>query len=192
MKVKQEDYKGYDDQLSKKLNMTIEEMYGRGLFKKRNLSLVEMMENVSNVFEFASCYGFLALEVMKRFPDVNYLCTNFLPEVVEYTKNQGVNSFIFDANDIPNTDLSKYDTFVCTSLEHLENDIEIIQSLPTSELFFCATNMDDPTHVWYFENLNDIFERYDGIMRIVDTSVFKFKDRVKIIGRGLIYDRIKS
>ena len=180
-------YEGYDNWLCEKFKMTLQEMYGDSeLYKERNLGIVDMMAYPLNVFEFASCYGFLALEVMKRFPAIaTYACTNFLPDVVDYTKKQGINSFLFDANDIPITDLTMYDTFICTSLEHLENDREIIRSLPKSNMYFCATNSYDRTHVWSFENEYDIFDRYRGIISIVDFQVFNFSDRKKIIFRGI-------
>ena len=190
MKGKQEDYKGYDEYLMRKFNMTIEEMYGEHpVYKERNLAIVEFMkkDNPKHVFEFASTYGFLALEVMKAFPDINYECTNFLPEVVEYSRKQGVKSFLFDANDIPYVSWTKlYDSFICTSLEHLENDVRIIDSLPEyCTIYFCVTNMDDETHFWGFESEWDVYERYSDVMRIIDYKLIKSDEkRMKMIGRG--------
>ena len=189
MKGKQEEYIGYDEYISKKFNMTIEEMYGdHPVFKDRNLGLVKfiMKDKPSSIFEFACTYDFLALEIIKELPDVRYICTNFLPEVVEYIrKKKKVKSYMYDANYIPYTDLTKWDAFVCTSLEHLENDVEILNSLPEpSIIYFCVTNMNDRTHVWTFEDEWEIYERYKDTMRIIDYKIFKFDDRIKMIGRG--------
>lgn len=193
MKGKPEDYKGYDEYLCKKFNMTIEEMYGEHhTFKDRNLGIVELIKNSDKepcrIFEFACNYGFLALEIIKEFPDVKYVCTNFLSKVVKYVRKQGIRSYWFDANDIPNTFLC-FDTFVCTSLEHLENDRLIVASLPIgSTLYFCATNVYDRTHYWTFKTDYDVYKRYQDFMNILDIKTLNFGDRKKVIGRGVKYD----
>jgi len=188
MKGKQEDYKGYDEELSKKFGMSIEEMYQHSIFKERNQGIVDfvMKDKPSSIFEFACTYDFLAIEIIKKLPDVRYVCTNFLPEVVEYIRNKKqVESYVYDANDIPYTDLTKWDAFVCTSLEHLENDVELLNELPEpSIIYFCVTNMPDRTHSWTFENEVEIYERYKDTMRIIDYKIFKHEDRIKMIGRG--------
>lgn len=188
MKGKPEDYIGYDEYLSNKCNMTIEKMYGEHpTFKDRNLGLVKfvMKDKPSSIFEFACTYDFLAIEIIRKLPDIKYVCTNFLPEVIEYIrKKKKVKAFVYDANDIPYTDLKKWDAFICTSLEHLENDIELLNSLPTCTIYFCATNMYDKTHFWTFKDELEIYDRYKNVMRIIDYKIFKFDDRMKIIGRG--------
>lgn len=190
MKGKPETYRGYDKELSEKYGMTIEEMYrDHPVYKDRNKGIVEFVlkDKPEAIFEFACTYDFLALEIIRELPDVRYVCTNFLPEVVEYIQNKmGVESFLFDANDIPNTDLSEFDAFVCTSLEHLENDIEILDSLPEpSIIYFCVTNMPDKTHAWGFDLEWEIYDRYKDVMRIVDYKIFKQHNRMKMIGRGI-------
>jgi len=189
MKGKLEDYKGYDQELSKKFGMTIEEMYrDHPIYKDRNKGIVEfaLKDKPESIFEFACTYDFLALEIIRELPDVRYVCTNFDPEVVEYIQNKmGVKSFVFDANEIPYTDLTEFDAFVCTSLEHFENDIEILDSLPEPcIIYFCVTNMPDRTHAWGFDVEWEIYDRYKDVMRIVDYKIFKQHNRMKMIGRG--------
>jgi len=169
--------------------MTIEEMYrDHPIYKERNMGLVEFVlkDKPEAIFEFACTYDFLALEIIRELPDVRYVCTNFLPEVVEYIQNKmGVETFLFDANEIPNHDLSEFDAFVCTSLEHLENDIDILDSLPEpSTIYFCVTNMPDKTHAWGFDSEWEIYDRYKDTMRIVDYKIYRYNNRMKMIGRG--------
>ena len=53
--------------------------------------------------------------LIKKEIDVEYLCTNFLRSVVDYVRGQGIPTELFDAENIPNSDLTNYDTFICTS-----------------------------------------------------------------------------
>jgi hypothetical protein len=190
MKGKQEDYQGYDEELSKKFGVTIEEMYGEHpVYKERNKGIVEFVlkDKPQAIFEFACTYDFLALEIIRELPDIRYVCTNFLPEVVKYIQDKmSVKSFVFDANEIPHTDLSEFDTFICTSLEHLKNDVEILDSLPEPcTIYFCVTNMPDKTHEWGFDDEWEIYNRYKDVMRITDYKIFKYNTRMKMIGRGI-------
>lgn len=186
-----DDYIGYDQWLCKRFNMTLEEMYrDHSIYKKRNMGIVEfvMKDKPKSIFEFACTYDFLALEIIRELPDVKYVCTNFLPEVVKYIQDKmSVESFLFDANEIPNHDLSEFDAFVCTSLEHLENDVEILNALPEPcIIYFCVTNMYDRTHAWGFDSEWEIYDRYKDVMRIIDYKLFKEDDkRMKMIGRGI-------
>jgi hypothetical protein len=187
--AKPEIYKGYDQKLAEKFGMTIEEMYrDHPVYKDRNMGIVEFVlkDKPESIFEFACTYDFLALEIIRELPDVRYVCTNFLPEVVEYIKDKmSVETFLFDANEIPDKDLSEFDAFVCTSLEHLENDVEILDSLPEPcTIYFCVTNMPDKTHVWSFDLEWEIYDRYKDVMRIVDYKIFEQHNRIKMIGRG--------
>lgn len=189
MKGKPEIYKGYDQELCKKFGMTIEEMYrDHPVYKNRNIGIVEFVlkDKPESIFEFACTYDFLALEIIRELPDVRYVCTNFDPDVIEYIQNKmSVESFLFDANEIPNHDLSEFDAFVCTSLEHLENDVEILNMLPESSIiYFCVTNMPDKTHFWSFDSEWEIYDRYKDTMRIIDYKLFKRNGRMKMIGRG--------
>ena len=183
-------YTGYDKELSEKYGMTIEEIYrDNPVYKERNEGIVEFVlkDKPKAIFEFACTYDFLALEIIRELPDIRYVCTNFLPEVVEYIQDKmSVKSFVFDANEIPHTNLIEFDAFVCTSFEHLENDIEIIGSLPNScTIYFCVTNMPDKTHEWGFDSEWDIYERYKSVMKITDHKIFNQHNRMKMIGRGI-------
>ncbi len=186
-----DDYRGYDEFLCKRFNMTIEEMYGEHpVFKERNERLVEyvMKDRPEAIFEFACAYDFLAIVIIKKLPDVRYVCTNFLPEVVEYIQNKmKVKSFVFDANDIPVTDLGDFDAFICTSLEHLENDVKILNGLPEPcSIYFCVTEMYDRTHAWGFKDPYEVYDRYKDVMRIVDMEIIEIDHgRKKMIGRGI-------
>ena len=192
MKGRPEDYLGYDEYLCEKFDMTIEEMYrDHPIFKTRNSEIINIMRmypSPSKIFEFACTYGFLALEILKQFPNVDYTCTNFLQDVVDYVENQGVKTFLWDATLMPFANMKKYDTFICTSMEHLKNDRFIIKSLPKdSVLYFCATDMNDKTHFWRFRDENEIRDRYINHLKITDLKTIKIdQTRKKVIGRGII------
>ena len=86
-----------------------------------------------------------------------------------------------DANEIldgeiPLADL--YDTYICTSFEHLEQDKEILKSLPFGYIIFSVPNFDDPTHFRTFQNEDEIRYRYNNLIDIERIEVIQ-KDHMK-------------
>jgi hypothetical protein len=191
-KTNQTKYINVDEKLGETLGMTIEEMYrDEPTFKKRNIEIVKILKIIKpkKIFEFACTYGFLASEI-KNEVDVEYLCTNFLPSVVNYVKTQGIQTELFDAEDIPKRNLTNYDTFICTSLEHLENDLKIIGALPKGTHFiFSVPNFDDDMHFRKFDNEVQIYRRYKDLLIIKNIKRINYKNRNRI--KFVVYGVIK-
>jgi hypothetical protein len=183
-------YIGYDSYCSKIRNKSIEEMFNAGMYAERNLIIVEFLKNINQsleIFEFAATYGFLALQIAKYLKFKRYITSNFLPEVVEYMKKQeledfGIEVLLFDANNIISNKLEEFNTFICTSLEHIEKDKEIISSLPNGSTFlFSVPNFDEPTHFRSFKNQTDIFDRYKNIIQILKIVEVSFEHMKKFV-----------
>lgn len=185
-----ESYIGYDNYCSKVRKKSIEEMFNTGMYTERNLIIVDFLKNISedlNIFEFAATYGFLAIEISKQIKFDKYVISNFLQEVVEYMKNQklqlyGIEIILFDANDIIKSPLENFNVFICTSLEHLEKDREIIGSLPKkSHFLFSVPNFDDPTHFRIFKSKDDIYSRYSNYLDIIQIKEIRLQHMKKFI-----------
>jgi hypothetical protein len=149
-------------------------------YHRRNLAIVDILKDINNpkIFEFAATYGFLASQISKKINFNKYTTSNFLPEAVSEMNSQITDDRIkvieFDANDIIGSDLREYDTFICTSLEHLEHDIDIIKALPSGCNFvFSVPNFHDPTHVRVFKHEQEIIYRYGDILDIEKIEVIK-------------------
>jgi hypothetical protein len=177
-------YEGYDKYCSSKRNLSIEEMFGDNTFYyRRNNVIIDMLRKINKpkIFEFAATYGFLASQISKEINFNKYTTSNFLPEVIEKMKDQvpyEIEVIEFDANDIIGSDLREYNTFICTSLEHLEHDIDIIKALPSKcNFLFSLPNFMDVTHFRIFENEEQIIDRYGNILDI---------EKIEIIEEGTL------
>lgn len=67
------------------------------------------------------------------------------------------------------------DVVICLeTLEHVEKDKEILKSIPRyTDIIFSVPKFNDPAHVRYFENKEDVFSRYDlSYVDVVDLDRF--------------------
>lgn len=190
-KGSKEMYRSYERFYLNKNEKSTNQIFGEGtIYHKRNLVIVDILKNLQGdlkIFEFASTFGFLALEICNNIEFKKYKTTNFLDEVVNYIKTQGLEDHgisieLFDANDILKTNLKEYNTFVCTSFEHLEKDIDIIKNLPNEcTLIFSVTNFNDPTHFRIFRNKDEIKNRYKEILDIIEIKIVEQKNIRKFV-----------
>ena len=183
-----ESYKGYDKYCSITRGKSIKEMFGKGTFyEERNSIIVDMLDDNSSIFEFAATYGFLANQISKKVNFKKYTTSNFLPDVVEYMrhqiKNKNINIIELDANNIEN--IGEYDTFICTSFEHLEHDIDIIKKLHGT-FIFSVPNFDDPTHFRTFQSEQEIINRYEKFININEIKTIQKEHMKKFIVKGTI------
>ena len=75
--------------------------------------------------------------------------------------------FVADARN-PSAYVGYYDCIICTEvLEHLENDLEVIGLWKTGLLCICSLpNFDSRTHVRFFQNEEEVKERYGSLLNI--------------------------
>ncbi|GAI19368.1 unnamed protein product [marine sediment metagenome] len=91
--------------------------------------------------------------------------------------NLSFSSLDIDA-DYKKVDWSDYDLIICVSLEHLENDREILSAIPSGrKVLLSIPNIDSPDHVRVLKTNKEIEERYGSILniqKITDcTKIFK-------------------
>ena len=67
----------------------------------------------------------------------------------------------------------KFNTvFMCEVLEHIENDIELIEMIPRKKtIVFSVPNYDSQGHVRYFESLEDVKRRYRNHIKFTDEDM---------------------
>lgn len=161
--------------------------YSVGLCRARNLYLVRMMRRLKRppkrIVEFACAYGWLAKTIL-RFCDVKkYLCTNFNPSVINCVRNQNIEGLevdvvdAYDAINYPDR-FEEFDTFVCTSLEHLERDIEFVKAIPSGAHFlFSVSGFGGPTHFRHFRDPDHVRSRYKDLLEFKEVVGVKVKNR---------------
>lgn len=79
--------------------------------------------------------------------------------------------------------LQKYHVFVLLEvLEHIEKDKAFLSSLPQgSDMVISVPNYDSRAHVRHFKHIDEVIERYDGILDFQGTEkvVIKTSERLK-------------
>jgi SAM-dependent methyltransferase len=173
----------YLDSYLRSAGLTFDEWmgtFGRGLYHERNQTILRLLApyRPRRIFEFACAGGFLARLLLENVSTIErYTCTNFSPRVVEYCKKQLshfrqcevglINADVVSANDIAQSGLDDYDTFVTTSLEHIEHDFELIGQFPPGGCFvFCVAGFEDPEHYRVFDSAAGIRDRYGDVLTI--------------------------
>ena len=81
----------------------------------------------------------------------------------------------FVVGDAFQTDLmeKEYGLVICFEvLEHVQNDLTLLQRIrPGTRVLLSVPNFNDPYHVRYFKNKDEVWERYSQVVRISDISV---------------------
>ncbi len=158
--------------------------YSSGHYRVRNAAFCEMIKRLQPrvVFEFCGAEGDLAEMLLQTCPTIEcYHHTDFCKEVVEYTEkrlrrqNTPHTVTLLDIDhDWKAVPWSKYDLVVSTALEHVNHDLEIIQSIPKG----CHVALCLPAHKWEghvrcFANWREIKERYPTL-RILDACTMGY------------------
>lgn len=75
-------------------------------------------------------------------------------------------------------------SYVCLEvLEHINNDLEVVESIPHgADFVFSVPSRDNAYHVRYFESFDEIQNRYGDYLEFIDKGVFKtnFKNCIRI------------
>lgn len=156
--------------------MTDMTIYGKRTYKTRNDKLARWVKQVSpkRVFEFAGSGGFLAKVIIDTVPGIEfYHHSDFADVAVNFARNllKDYGNCLVEKIDIDNeyneVDWGNYDAFITISLEHLDNDLEIINKIPSGRpFFFCVPNFGGKEHVRFFPDENSIIERYSSLLHV--------------------------
>lgn len=166
----------------KKINFDI---FNRGIHLERAEFLSDLIckYNPVSILEFAAGGSILAQQVLKKCPSVKYCFNDFsmvsLNHAKERLKFDRVSYFGIDIDaNYKIFNWAPYDLIICVSLEHLENDKEILQAIPKGKkVLLSIPNIDAPDHVRVLKTDEEIKERYGSILNITKitdcTSIFK-------------------
>lgn len=169
--------------------MSIDEymqMFGEPEYANRNSEIVALLKKAKkppkSILELACACGFLALSVKGQFPKVKYTCTNISDVYLYYTKKQlteipdcevlKVNADPVDSTDLDHIGLKRFDTVICTSLEHIEHDLDLVRKLPLgTRFYFSLNNLTIDCHFRAFHNESEIRAHYGGLLRFEEIVV---------------------
>jgi SAM-dependent methyltransferase len=114
---------------------------------------------------------------LKRNPEavIDYLGVDFSPYAVEKVNEMGFDAIIMDL-ETETPDYSYFNCVVmCEVLEHIENDIELINSVPEGVAIVGSVPMfDDESHVRYFSGIKDVRDRYKKNFK----QIYTFEKRI--------------
>lgn len=106
----------------------------------------------------------------------NYIGFDYAAEGVALAKqNNPERAGQFVVGDAFQTELmeKEYGLVICFEvLEHVQNDLTLLQRIrPGTRVLLSVPNFNDPYHVRYFKNKDEVWERYSQVVRISDISV---------------------
>ena len=105
----------------------------------------------------------------------NYWGIDFSKKRIEVAKKR-VPSYQFEVGDLYDKNIQKrflnYDVFVSLeTLEHLSNDLAVINAIPKGkEIIFSVPNKDDIAHVRFFESSKSVRQRYSLTVNFIKSQ----------------------
>lgn len=92
---------------------------------------------------------------------------------------------VFEVKDLNDKEIYKRDNFevavFCEVLEHIENDMEILENIPEFfQTIITVPNYDSASHVRHFQNIDEAIERYRKLFFIKDTFTINILDKNEI------------
>jgi len=157
-------------------------MFNSGVHVERAKALASLVAAAKSsvIFEFAAGGSILCSEILSLLPKASYTWSDFSISALEHAQKQLAACSFFPNNrrrvsfhniDIDagyhNINFENVDAVVCVSLEHLEHDREILQSLPKGKkVFLSIPNIDAEDHIRVLKTPKEIQERYGDILDI--------------------------
>lgn len=158
--------------------------YYSGMYKDRNLKVVEIINNtIKNnykntpikILDLAAGSAQIAELLLKENNNIiQYVWNDFADNVISYAK-----TIINDERFIINTDdcmniKGNYDIVICNSLEHILDDIKLLNNFSDDTFFcICSPNFNSKGHYRFFNNVNKMINRYSFIFRNLNYSIIK-------------------
>ena len=156
-----------------------------GIHIDRAIALAKLIaaDRPVKIFECAAGGSVLAQEILKLLPGAFYHWSDFSePAITDARIKLKDLKILFSTFDIDKDykyfDYAFYDAFVCVSMEHLENDKEILKEIPPGKkVYLSIPNIDSPDHIRVLSTDEQIKERYGDIIKIEKiencTDIFK-------------------
>lgn len=141
------------------------------LFKKVAKEIRQ--EHLNTVLEVGCGNGALAHMLLENYPDIGYSGFDFSRVAIDKAKDRlGDNAdrvYCADATKNDSYQLStKFDGIICLEvLEHIPNDLEVIEKWPKGKVCICSVpNFDSTYHERYFLHEDEVNQRYDQLLDI--------------------------
>jgi len=175
-------------EIEQKLDQGYINHYSEGLYDVRNHRFAEMLARYADaplrIFEFAGSGGFLAREIISMLPERSieyYHHSDGSPDMVENAKcllPRRENVLIETIDMVGQFDAiswTDYNVFVCANIEHLPNDMAIVEAMPPGALVLINTpTYDSRWHHFHTPCFCDLMARY---WRYIDFLEFERIDK---------------
>lgn len=134
------------------------------------MSYLEPIDRKASILEIACGAGQFA-EMLFDCGFQNYMGFDYAEEGIALAKkNNPEQKDRFFVADAFQTELlqQKYDLVICfEALEHIQKDLELLHRvLPGTRMLLSVPNFNDPYHVRYFQNEDEVRNRYEKVIRI--------------------------
>lgn len=128
------------------------------------ISLLPSIKKQPSIIDLGCGPGYFAHEIYKK-GYKNYLGIDFSNKIIVKAKEIEKN-FEFIVKNLLDNDIvdiyNKYEFFIILEvLEHVTNDFKLISNIPKGKtIIFSVPNFDSKGHVRYFNNINEVINRY--------------------------------
>lgn len=164
-----ESSKEYNKEFSKSRYINLWSAMEKHLIKDKNVVDVGCGVGQTAGFLINKGYGYVGIDFSNE-----AIKKAFLNNSQSLSNNEKFFSFICE--DIFNVDYSLFkksaQLFICETLEHINNDIELISKikndLPNTNIVISIPSFNDVSHVRYFSSVDEVIERYKSVIKIVD------------------------
>ena len=145
-----------------------------GTYKLRSDILFEELKNLLpeeiHVLDLAAGSSYMAEKFLELDNVKSYTWNDFNPVLIDVVKNRVSDPrFVIDSFDAEDKaiDFSKFNVFICVSLEHLVNDFSILERLSVGCVVgICSPDFGGPEHVRFFKHFSEFKDRYKYLVDI--------------------------
>ena len=164
--------------------------YSKGPYAARDKLLADMLRphNPVRVIEVCGAEGYLAKLLVDSCPTIQrYLLSDFSAYAIERMKPLASPKLEVRRIDVDKEygtiDFYPFDTFICTALEHVQFDRELLSALEegtTVALSLPTTNAVE--HIRFYPTFHDVETRYSGILKILEKQEYPAGKKLSFIG----------
>ena len=150
------------------------EKYYQGAYASRNIELYRLVEPMlpgqANVLDIASGCSFNAGQFLANQNVKKYTMNDFADivrlDACARIKDERFSVCERDAEQL-GFNFSEHNVVICVSLEHLENDLQLIERCkPGTLMVLGSPNGDARAHVRFFMDISGFMKRYEGLVDI--------------------------
>ena len=163
--------------------------FGEGTYRERNDILVSLLAPRAprRVLEVAAAGGHLARRVVESCPSVEtYVVSNLSKRMLAYCRETLADLPIVQVQEINAETLKDFqgcDTFLTTSLEHLEFDQRLIRRVPEGvTVGLSITTFDDIAHYRVLKTETDIRARYGRWLSDLTFGATENRKKLLVVG----------